>query len=69
MTKLCATFVALSAAMAATVAVHAQDGVLLPDQIKWAALPADVAPGAQWMMLLDKPVHYTLRVISKKGAW
>jgi hypothetical protein len=33
MTKLCATFVPLSAAMAATVAVHAQDGgiQLLPD--------------------------------------
>ena len=73
MTKLCATFVALSAAMAATVSVHAQDGAiqLLPDQIKWAALPADVAPGAQWMMLvgpLDKPVHYTLRVHLEKGG-
>jgi len=73
MTKLCATFVALSAAMAATVAVHAQDSAvqLLPDQIKWAALPPDVAPGAQWMMLvgpLDKPVHYTLRVHLEKGG-
>ena len=51
----------------AIVAVHAQDGAiqLLPDQIKWAALPPDVAPGAQLMTLvgpLDQPVHYTLRV-------
>ena len=72
--KLCSTFVTLSAAMAATVAVHAQDAAiqLLPDQIKWATLPPDVTSGAEWMMLvgpLDKPVHYTLRVHLEKGAW
>jgi hypothetical protein len=39
MKTLCATFIALSAAMAAVVTVHAQDGAiqLLPDQIKWTA--------------------------------
>ena len=72
MRKLCASFVALSAAMA-IVAVHAQEGAiqLLPDQIKWAALPPDVAPGAQSMTLvgpLDQPVHYTLRVHLEKGG-
>ncbi len=73
MKKLCATFIALSAAMAAVAAVHAQDGAiqLLPDQIKWTALPPDVTSGATWMMLvgpLDKPVHYTLRVHLDKGG-
>src|SRR5258708_5889601 len=44
MKKLCATSVALWAARAATVAAHARGGAihLLPHQIKWAALPADV---------------------------
>jgi quercetin dioxygenase-like cupin family protein len=73
MKKLCATFIALSAAMAAVVTVYAQDGAiqLLPDQIKWTALPPDVTSGATWMMLvgpLDKPVHYTLRVHLEKGG-
>jgi quercetin dioxygenase-like cupin family protein len=73
MKKLCTTFIALSAAMAAVVTVHAQDGAiqLLPDQIKWTPLPADVTSGATWMMLvgpLDKPVHYTLRVHLEKGG-
>jgi quercetin dioxygenase-like cupin family protein len=73
MKKLCGTFVALSAAMAAVVAVHAQDGAiqLLPDQLTWAALPPDVTSGAAWMLLvgpLDKPVHYTLRVHLEKGG-
>jgi len=30
---------------------------LLPEQIKWAALQPDVAPGAQWMMLVG-PLDY-----------
>jgi quercetin dioxygenase-like cupin family protein len=73
MKKLYGTFVVLSAAMAAAVAVHAQDGAiqLLPDQIKMAALPPDVAPGAQFVTLvgpLDKQVHYTLRVHLTKGG-
>ena len=36
-----ATFVALLVAMAAVAAVHAQDSAiqLLPDQVKWDALP------------------------------
>jgi quercetin dioxygenase-like cupin family protein len=73
MKRLCVTFVALSAAMAAAAAVHAQDGAiqLLPDQINWSALPPDVTSGATWMMLvgpLDKPVHYTLRVHLEKGG-
>jgi quercetin dioxygenase-like cupin family protein len=51
----------------------AQDGAieLLPDQIKWTALPPDVTSGATWMLLvgpLDKPVHYTLRVHLEKGG-
>jgi hypothetical protein len=52
MKKLCATFIALSAALAAVVTVHAQDGAiqLLPDQIKWTALPPDVTSGATWMV-------------------
>ena len=73
MTKLRATLIALSAAIAAVVAVYAQDGAiqLLPDQVKWSPLPPDVAPGAEWMLLvgpLDKPVHYTLRVHLEKGG-
>src|ERR1700720_159672 len=73
MKKLCTTFIALSAAMAAVVTVHAQDGAIqmLPAQIKWTPLPADVTSGATWMMLvgpLDKPVHYTLRVHLEKGG-
>jgi quercetin dioxygenase-like cupin family protein len=74
MTKsLGATFVALLVAMTAVVAVHAQDSAiqLLPDQVQWDALPPDVAPGAQWMLLvgaLDKPVHYTMRIHLKKGG-
>jgi quercetin dioxygenase-like cupin family protein len=59
--------------MAASVAVYAQEASvqLLPEQIKWAALPADVAPGAESMVLvgpLDKPVHYTIRVHLNKGG-
>ena len=73
MTRLGSTLVGLLAAMAASVAVQAQEASiqLLPEQIKWAALPADVAPGAEWMLLvgpLDKPVHYTLRVHLDKGG-
>jgi quercetin dioxygenase-like cupin family protein len=73
MRKLGATFIALAAAMAAVVTVHAQDDAiqLLPDQIKWTALPPDVTSGATWMLLvgpLDKPVHYTLRVRLEKGG-
>jgi quercetin dioxygenase-like cupin family protein len=59
--------------MTAVASVHAQDGAiqLLPDQLKWTVLPPDVAPAAQWAMLvgpLDKPVHYTLRVHLDKGG-
>jgi protein-S-isoprenylcysteine O-methyltransferase Ste14 len=73
MKKSCATFIALSAAIASAVTVRAQDGAiqLLPDQIKWTALPPDVTSGATWMILagpLDRPVHYTLRVHLEKGG-
>jgi quercetin dioxygenase-like cupin family protein len=73
MTRLGSTLVGLSAVMAVSVAVQAQEASiqLLPEQIKWEALPADVAPGAELMVLvgpLDKPVHYTLRVHLDKGG-
>jgi quercetin dioxygenase-like cupin family protein len=65
--------VALSAAIATGAVVWAQDSPtqLLPDQIKWAALPSDVAPGATATVLvgpLDQPVHYTVRVHLDKGG-
>src|SRR5690242_13751205 len=73
MKRLCATFVALSVALVAVVAVHAQEVAiqLLPDQIKWSDLPPEVTSGATWMLLvgpLDKPIHYTLRVHLDKGG-
>jgi quercetin dioxygenase-like cupin family protein len=66
------TFIGLIAAAATIVPVCAQETVqLLPDQIKWTDLPSDVAPGAQWMVLvgpLDQPVHYTFRMHLNKGG-
>ena len=75
MTRFGRTLVGLSAAMAACVAVQAQEASiqLLPEQIKWAALPADVAPGAEWM-LLSWPAQISLSTtrfvsISTKAGW
>jgi quercetin dioxygenase-like cupin family protein len=72
MINLAATFVGLIAAAATIFPVHAEDAVQLrPDQIKWVDLPSDVAPGAQWMVLvgpLDQPVHYTFRMHLDQGG-
>jgi len=72
MPRLAATYFGLIVAAATISPAHTQDTVrLLPEQIKWADLPSDVAPGARWMLLvgpLDQAVHYTLRVHLDKGG-